>query len=282
MSNSSSIHFLYLPSASLSPFFHSLQDSVRTTTTLTTLNGSSGNGGAAGAGGRNSQRLQRGSLGSSHATLLSTQSRSRQDLLATRVTAVDGVAGMAGAIGVGVALPHPHQPPHRTLQTQISQLSSVGDAHSLLEADLQWPEEQYELAARHKCSHAVNLPNLAQPTMGAIDELSCQSSAPLDQSLSRSRLKLTRIIRHSQPQSLPQSLPQTLPQSPKAASSGKVRKAKTKAMKTSNALKDLRAKLNWRDRHKGQEAGGAGAGGVAKEQQQVKLPSGALVDRVLY
>lgn len=277
MSYSSFIHFLYLPSPSpSSPFSCSLQDSVRTTTTLTTLNGSSGNGGVAGAGGRNSQRLQRGSLGSSHATLLSTQSRSRQDLFATRVTAVDG----AGATGVGGALPHPYPPPHRALQTQISQLSSVGDAHSLLEADLQWPEEQYELAARHKCSHAANLPNLAQPTMGAIDELSCQSSAPLDQSLSRSRLKLTRIVRHSQPQSLSQTLPQTLPQSPKAASSGKVRKAKAKAMKTSNALKDLRAKLNWRDRHKGQEAAGAGAGagGVAKEQQQVKLP----VERVLY
>lgn len=266
---------LYCPTYSL---FHSptLQDSMRTTTTLTTLNGSSG----AGAGARNSQRLQRGSLGSSHATLLSTQSRSRPDLFATRL---DGVVG-AGTGTAGGALAHP--PPHRTLQTQISQLSSVGDAHSLLEADLQWPEEQIELAARHKCSHAVIVgAQLVQPTMGAIDELSCQSAAPLDQTLCRSRLKLTRIVRHSQPQTQPQTLPQTLPPtSPKAAASsgsGKVRKAKSKATKTSNALKELRAKLNWRDRHKTQEAA-VGVAAVQKDQKELTLASSACKERVLY
>ncbi|KAH8409732.1 hypothetical protein KR222_003269 [Zaprionus bogoriensis] len=246
-------------------------DSVRTTTTLTTLNGSSAAGGAVGAaGGRSSQRLQRGSLNSSHATLLSTQSRSRQDLFATRVTsAVDGVAaGIAAGIGVGAGVahphPHPHPPAHRTLQTQISQLSSVGDAHSLLEADLQWSEEQYELAARHAPA-ATSLP---QPAMGAIDELSCQSSAPLDMALTRSRLKLTRITRQPQTSTQsPQSQSQSLP------TSGKVHKAKAKTLRTSNALRGLRAKLNWRDRHKQQERG-------QQQEQQQQLPASA--ERVLY
>ncbi|XP_030559092.1 pyrokinin-1 receptor [Drosophila novamexicana] len=183
-------------------------DSVRTTTTLTTLNGSSN--GAAVGGCRSSQRLQRGSLSSSHATLLSTQSRSRQDLFAAR--------------------------PHRTLQTQISQLSSVGDAHSLLEAELQWPEEHYELAARHKCPHAA---------MGAIDELSCQSSVV--GGAAAAGLSLA-----------------------KSTSSGKVRKAKAKR---SNTLKGLRAKLNWRGRHK--ESANDSADGQQMPQSSVaSTPSG--------
>ncbi|ALC46231.1 CG8795 [Drosophila busckii] len=172
-------------------------DSVRTTTTMTTLNGSSN--GNAGAGSRGSQR-----------TLLSTQSRSRLDMLATRAAAAE--CSMATATA----------PPHRVLQTQISQLSSVGDAHSLLEVEQQqqWPEDQYELGMRHK--------SLSQAGMAAIDELSCQSSVLP----SRSRLKLTRIRRQSEQESSASS----------DATSGKVRKAKAKTL----ALKGLRSKLHWR------------------------------------
>ncbi|XP_030241996.1 substance-K receptor isoform X2 [Drosophila navojoa] len=237
-------------------------DSVRTTTTLTTLNGCSSNGTAAG-GARSSQRLQRGSLNSSHATLLSTQSRSRQDLFAARVAGGEGAAAAAaaavGAAATAAAM-HPH--PHRTLQTQISQLSSVGDAHSLLEADLQWPEEHYELAARHgKGSHSA---------MGAIDELSCQSSAvggAAAVGLSRPRVKLTRITRQPQLQTTTSdSTPAAAAAAAttiaatttttaaaavaKSTGSGKVRKAK---VKRSTTLKALKAKLNWRGRQKKKE-----------------------------
>ncbi|KAH8310690.1 hypothetical protein KR044_002561, partial [Drosophila immigrans] len=246
----------------------SLQDSVRTTTTLTTLNGSTANGVAAAVGGgaaRGSQRLQRGSLGSSHATLLSTQSRSRQDLFATRAAGVDAATAAAAAAAVAATIAaHPPPPPHRTLQTQISQLSSVGDAHSLLEAELgQWPEEQYELASRHKCQQHPAAVCLPQPAMGAIDELSCQSGAAFDAGLglSRSRLKLTRITRQPQlPSSgsceaTPVAAPATEPGAA-ARSSGKVRKAKAKTLKTtSNTLKGLRAKLNWRGSNSGSNSG---------------------------
>lgn len=264
-------------------------DSVRTTTTLTTLNGSSTNG-AVGGGARGSQRLQRGSLGSSHATLLSTQSRSRQDLFATRATGVEAAA-VAAVAAAAVAHPHPHPQPHRTLQTQISQLSSVGDAHSLLEADLQWPDEQYELSSRHKCQHPSG--NLSQPAMGAIDELSCQSSLPFDAGagglgLSRSRLKLTRITRQLQPQ--PQTSGQLATEDGAATlaaaaiargatGSGKVRKAKAKTLKTSNTLKGLRAKLNWRGRHKDDTNGAIDHGNNVGH----KSPSSAVsTERALY
>ncbi|XP_037715175.1 pyrokinin-1 receptor isoform X2 [Drosophila subpulchrella] len=172
-------------------------DSVRTTMTSTTttttgLNGcGNGNGAATGP----AVRLNRVSLDSSH---LQGQNRSRQDLFDN---------------------------PRRTLQTQISQLSSVGDAHSLLEEDLQFPAE----------------PLQRQPTMCSIDELTD------DLAISRSRLKLTRITRPLA----------TVGAGGVAGgvsgdeSSGKVRKAKVKALKSSSALKGLRAKFNWRARRKG-------------------------------
>ncbi|XP_036674677.3 pyrokinin-1 receptor isoform X1 [Drosophila suzukii] len=187
-------------------------DSVRTTMTSTTttttgLNGcGNGNGAATGP----AVRLNRVSLDSSQ---LQGQNRSRQDLFDN---------------------------PRRTLQTQISQLSSVGDAHSLLEEDLQFPGE----------------PLQRQPTMCSIDELTD------DLAISRSRLKLTRITR---------------PLAPVGAggvaggvggdeSSGKVRKAKVKALKSSSALKGLRAKFNWRARRKG------------SHKPQVKEATGAVDD----
>ncbi|XP_034488635.1 neuromedin-U receptor 1 [Drosophila innubila] len=216
-------------------------DSVRTTTTLTTLNGSSINGAAGGntvgGGARGSQRLQHGS---SHATLLSTQSRSRQDLFATRATGVEAAIVAATAVAHPYSHPHPLPQPHRTLQTQISQLSSVGDAHSLLEAELQWPEEQHELPTRHKCQHPASL---SQPAMGAIDELSSitsQVDAHHEAVRATDKWSTCRRGRGSHCGSNGEG----------ATGSGKVRKAKTKTLKTSTTLKGLRAKLNWRSRHK--------------------------------
>ncbi|KAH8330986.1 hypothetical protein KR067_009878 [Drosophila pandora] len=172
-------------------------DSVRTTmtstTTTTMLNGN-------GAGSQ-SQRLNRVSLDSSQ---LQGQNRSRQDLFDN---------------------------PRRILQSQISQLSSVGDAHSLLEADLPYAEEQM-----HHQQH---------PTMCSIDELSCQND---DSGLSRSRLKLTRITR---PMGGVVAGGSGAGSMGGDESSGKVRKAKAKTLKSSNTLKGLRAKFNWRARRKG-------------------------------
>ncbi|XP_017005088.2 pyrokinin-1 receptor [Drosophila takahashii] len=179
-------------------------DSVRTTmtstaTTTTGLNGCvNGNGTATGP---SAVRLNRVSLDS---TQLQGQNRSRQDLFDN---------------------------PRRTLQTQISQLSSVGDAHSLLEEDLQFPGE----------------PLQRQPTMCSIDELTD------DLAISRSRLKLTRITR-------PPGVTSTGAGGVNGGmaggvsgdeSSGKVSKAKAKVLKSSSALKGLRAKFNWRARRKG-------------------------------
>lgn len=184
---------------------------MTSTTTTTMLNGN-------GAGSQ-SQRLNRVSLDSSQ---LQGQNRSRQDLFDN---------------------------PRRILQSQISQLSSVGDAHSLLEADLPYAEDHMPM---HHQQH---------PTMCSIDELSCQND---DSGLSRSRLKLTRITR---------------PMGGVAArgsgagsvggdeSSGKVRKAKAKTLKSSNTLKGLRAKFNWRARRKGShkpQARGATVAGVSE------------------
>ncbi|XP_030370373.1 neuropeptides capa receptor [Scaptodrosophila lebanonensis] len=191
-------------------------DSIRTTTTMTTvtMNGNSvGQPGSA----RCSQRLHRISLDGSHATLLSTQSK--QDLF----------AGRAGAeLAHSFSHPHSHGPPHRLLQTQISQLSSVGDAHSLLEAEIDGTQ-------------------LSQPTMCAIDELS--SNQP---GISRSRLKLTRVTRPSRAE--PQHCSGIGGGSGGGVAisepSGKVRKAKAKTLKTSSTLKSLRTKFNWRTRRK--------------------------------
>ncbi|XP_041452387.1 pyrokinin-1 receptor [Drosophila obscura] len=204
---------------SLSP----LQDSVRTTmtstttTTTTVLNGSSNGAAAAGNLGRSSLRLNRVSLDSSQSQ---SQNRSRQDLFEQQ------------------SHPHSHSHPRRTLQSQISQLSSVGDAHSLLEADIQWPEEQLP---------PTQPPTQLQAPMCSIDELSSQSGAD-DVGVSRSRLKLTRITRggHQLTQSGGEDVGGVAHEA-----NGKVRKAKAKALKSSSALKSLRATFNWRARRKG-------------------------------
>ncbi|XP_033166376.1 pyrokinin-1 receptor isoform X2 [Drosophila mauritiana] len=181
-------------------------DSVRTTmtsmaTTTTGLNGSansSGNGTTTGQ----SVRLNRVSLDS---VQMQGQNRGRPELFDN---------------------------PRRMLQTQISQLSSVGDAHSLLEEDLQF----------------VGEPLQRQPTMCSIDELTD------DLAISRSRLKLTRITRPPGAVTGGVAGGGTTGGSGGVSgdeSSGKVRKAKVKVLKSSSALKGLRAKFNWRARRKG-------------------------------
>ncbi|XP_046865321.1 thyrotropin-releasing hormone receptor [Drosophila willistoni] len=197
----------------------SVRTTMTTTTTTTNLNGNSSNSG-------NSQRVHRISMDSTQGA----QNRSRQDLFGGQ----------------------PNRP-HRQLQTQISQLSSVGDAHSLLEGDIPWPVEQYELAGRQHQHPLV---------MGSIDELSCQSVGVDVAGVSRSRLKLTRITRHPQPSG---SVKATGDAAAKGGgcggagviggiadeANGRVRKAKAKSLKTSNTFKTLRVKLNWPARRKG-------------------------------
>ncbi|XP_020808796.1 pyrokinin-1 receptor [Drosophila serrata] len=178
-------------------------DSVRTTmtstttTTTTVLNGGGVSGNGAGAAAATAARLNRMSLDS---VQLQAQNRSRQDLF---------------------------ENPRRPLQTQISQLSSVGDAHSLMEQDVHFPEGQLQ----------------RQPTMCSIDELSD------DLAISRSRLKLTRITRQSGAGAGVGS--ELTGVGGDSESSGRVRKAKTKTLKGPGALKSLRAKFNWRARRKG-------------------------------
>lgn len=191
-------------------------------TTTTGLNGSangSGNGTTTGQ----SVRLNRVSLDS---VQMQGQNHSRQDLFDN---------------------------PRRMLQTQISQLSSVGDAHSLLEEDLQFPGE----------------PLQRQPTMCSIDELTD------DLAISRSRLKLTRITRP------PGGVTGGVAGGSKTVaagsggvsgdeSSGKVRKAKVKVLKSSSPFKGLRTKFNWRARRKGShkphEKGATVNGGDTEER----------------
>ncbi|KAH8383311.1 hypothetical protein KR009_007975 [Drosophila setifemur] len=184
-------------------------DSVRTTMTSTATTTTTGlNGGASGNGIGHSQRLNRVSLDSIQ---LQGQNRSRPDLFDN---------------------------PRRTLQSQISQLSSVGDAQSLMEADLQIPEEQ-QLHLQQQQQQ--------QPTMSSIDELSCQTD---DVGISRSRLKLTRITRQQGGVAgLGAGSVGGAGAISSDESSGRVRKAKT--LKSTNTLKGLRAKFNWRARRKG-------------------------------
>lgn len=167
-----------------------------TTTTTTVLNGASGNGAGPAAASATAARLNRMSLDSAQ---LQAQNRSRPELF---------------------------ENPRRQLQTQISQLSSVGDAHSLLEQDVHFPEGQLQ----------------RQPTMCSIDELTD------DLGISRSRLKLTRITRHSGVAGVGSEVAGV---GGDDSQSGRVRKAKAKALKGSSALKGLRAKFNWRARRKG-------------------------------
>ncbi|KAH8293034.1 hypothetical protein KR054_009223 [Drosophila jambulina] len=188
-------------------------DSVRTTmtstttTTTTVLNGGGASGNGTGAAAATAARLNRMSLDSIQ---LQAQNRSRQDLFENA---------------------------RRPLQTQISQLSSVGDAHSLMEQDVHFPEGQLQ----------------RQPTMCSIDELSD------DLAISRSRLKLTRITRQSGAGTGVGAVAGAGAGAGSEAarvggdsdSSGRVRKAKAKTLKSSSPLKGLRAKFNWRTRRKG-------------------------------
>ncbi|XP_033163726.1 somatostatin receptor type 5 isoform X1 [Drosophila mauritiana] len=125
----------------------SLQDSIRTTTTTTTINSNSmaaGNGVGAGAGG-GGRRLR------------------KQEFYGP----VPGTAV-----------------PHRMLQAQVSQLSSLGDANSLLEA---------EVVDRHYASGRAKRALLATKS-GALLVTPPQSGDPSEVSQPATRLKLTRVI----------------------------------------------------------------------------------------
>ncbi|XP_037717014.1 somatostatin receptor type 5 isoform X1 [Drosophila subpulchrella] len=128
----------------------SLQDSIRTTTTTTTINSNSmaaGNGNGVGLGIGNTRRMR------------------KQEFY--------------GPVVPGTAVPH------RMLQAQVSQLSSLGDANSLLEA---------EVVDRHYASGRAKRALLATKS-GALLVTPTQSAAdPSEVSQPATRLKLTRVI----------------------------------------------------------------------------------------
>ncbi|XP_011291901.2 uncharacterized protein LOC101892848 isoform X1 [Musca domestica] len=107
----------------------SLQDSIRTTTTTTTIN--SGSGGAAiGSGGNAALNGSRGAgTDSANSTLKGTHhcSTARNSQYRGRCMSMGSQSTLAT---------NTPGPGHRMLQTQISQLSSVGDANSLMECDI--------------------------------------------------------------------------------------------------------------------------------------------------
>ncbi|XP_017084348.1 somatostatin receptor type 5 [Drosophila eugracilis] len=125
----------------------SLQDSIRTTTTTTTINSNSlaaGNG-VGGGGGGGGRRLR------------------KQEFYGP----VPGTAV-----------------PHRMLQAQVSQLSSLGDANSLLEA---------EVVDRHYTSGRAKRALLATKS-GALLVTPSQNADPSEVGQPATRLKLTRVI----------------------------------------------------------------------------------------
>jgi len=128
----------------------SLQDSIRTTTTTTTINSNSlaaGNGNGVGVVIGNTRRMR------------------KQEFY--------------GPVVPGTAVPH------RMLQAQVSQLSSLGDANSLLEA---------EVVDRHYASGRAKRALLATKS-GALLVTPNQSAAdPSEVSQPATRLKLTRVI----------------------------------------------------------------------------------------
>ena len=117
----------------------SLQDSIRTTTTTTTVNSANGSGGTGGGqistGGNGTSGANSNIIGGHHHhhhhhnqrcsnDCRSSQHRNRCASIGSKSTLLNAQIG-------------PHAPAqHRLLQTQISQLSSVGDANSLLECDM--------------------------------------------------------------------------------------------------------------------------------------------------
>ncbi|XP_013100537.2 uncharacterized protein LOC106082525 isoform X1 [Stomoxys calcitrans] len=110
----------------------SLQDSIRTTTTTTTINSASGGSGSGGSGGGAGIGTGgRGGSDSATSTLRGAHhhgggGNSRNSQYRGRCVSM----GSQSTLG-------PNTPAHhRMLQTQISQLSSVGDANSLLECDI--------------------------------------------------------------------------------------------------------------------------------------------------
>ncbi|XP_061399793.1 neuropeptide CCHamide-2 receptor [Musca vetustissima] len=110
---------------------HHTTDSIRTTTTTTTINsGSGGGGGAVGSAGNSMLNGSRGTgTDSATSTLKGTHhcSTARNSQYRGRCMSMGSQSTLAA---------NTPGPGHRMLQTQISQLSSVGDANSLMECDI--------------------------------------------------------------------------------------------------------------------------------------------------
>ncbi|XP_075149872.1 uncharacterized protein LOC142223949 [Haematobia irritans] len=119
----------------------SLQDSIRTTTTTTTINSASGGSGSCSVGGGGAASYSvtgnggvggRGGGGSDSAnsTLRSAHNHGPNSVRNSQYRGRCVSMGSQSTLG-------PNTPAHhRMLQTQISQLSSLGDANSLLECDI--------------------------------------------------------------------------------------------------------------------------------------------------
>ncbi|KAL9894181.1 FMRFamide receptor-like isoform X1 [Glossina fuscipes] len=104
----------------------SLQDSIRTTTTTTTINSTSSGGGS--GGGSKYNHHHQSSVSNS------CRSLSRYNRCAGSQSTLMGRDEVNNSSLPAVPVPS-HQN-HRLLQTQISQLSSMGDANSLLESEI--------------------------------------------------------------------------------------------------------------------------------------------------
>ncbi|XP_037807806.1 uncharacterized protein LOC119601118 isoform X1 [Lucilia sericata] len=157
----------------------SLQDSIRTTTTTTTVNSGNGSGVAGGTGGGGIGAGGSGT-GSGSSTLIgghhhnhhqgcsnscrSSQHRNRCASMGSQSTLLNSQIG-------------PNTPAqHRLLQTQISQLSSVGDANSLMECDMTGGSTAPQC---HHPSTAYRLKEIRrQRSRGNDDCHSIDSSAP--------------------------------------------------------------------------------------------------------
>lgn len=150
----------------------SLQDSIRTTTTTTTVN--SGNSSGTGTGTGGGQIGAGGAVtGTGHHhnhhqvcnnSCRSSQHRTRCASMGSQSTLVNSQIG-------------PNNPgQHRLLQTQISQLSSVGDANSLMECDMTGGSTASQC---HHSSTAYRLKEIRrQRSRGNEDCNSIDSSAP--------------------------------------------------------------------------------------------------------
>ncbi|XP_065354222.1 neuropeptide CCHamide-2 receptor-like isoform X2 [Calliphora vicina] len=160
---------------------HHTTDSIRTTTTTTTVNSGNGSGiGVAGGAGGGAIGAGGSGTGSGNSTIIgghhhghhqgcsnscrSSQHRNRCASMGSQSTLLNSQIG-------------PNTPAqHRLLQTQISQLSSVGDANSLMECDMTGVSTASQC---HHPSTAYRLKEMRrQRSRGNDDCHSIDSSAP--------------------------------------------------------------------------------------------------------